>query len=233
MGDTQRQYLPALAFRALTPLYDPVIRWTMREDTFRERLVRQADVRAGHRVLDLGCGTGSLAVRLAQAAPGAEVVGIDPDPEVLRRAAGKAARAGVDVRFEEGSAESLPYGDGAFDRVVSSLVFHHLGPKAKRRAAAEIFRVLRPGGELHVADWGRPQNGAMRAAFFALQLLDGFATTAENVAGRLPDIFRQAGFTAVAERDRLATPFGTLALYSGARGAGAGRPLTRIRAEES
>ncbi len=233
MSPNQRPYLPALAFRALTPLYDPVIRWTMREDTFRERLVRHAGVRAGHRVLDLGCGTGSLAVRLAQAAPGAEVVGIDPDPEVLRRAAGKAARAGVDVRFEEGSAESLPFGDGSLDRVVSSLVFHHLAPEMKRRAAAEIFRVLRPGGELHVADWGRPQNGAMRAAFFALQLLDGFATTAENVAGRLPDIFRQAGFTAVAERDRLATPFGTLALYSGARGAGADRPLTRNRAEEA
>lgn len=229
MRSPPRQYLPALAFRSLTPLYDPVIRWTMREDTFRERLVRQAAVQPGHRVLDLGCGTGSLAIRLAEAAPGAEVVGIDPDPEVLRRARDKAARAGVEVRFEEGDATWLPYRDGTFDRVVSSLVFHHLGPEAKRRAAAEIVRVLCPGGELHVADWGRPQNAAMRAAFFALQLLDGFATTAENVAGRLPEIFREAGLGDARERNRLATVFGTLSLYSGERGP----RLTLVRAEES
>lgn len=219
-------FLPALSFRVLTPLYDPVLRWTMREDAFRERLVRQADIQASDRVLDLGCGTGSLALRLKRAAPEAVVTGVDPDPEVLRIAARKAAAAGLDVRFDAGDAGRLPHADGAFDRVMSSLVFHHLGPEMKRRAAAEAFRVLRPGGELHVADFGRPGNRLMRLAFLGIQLLDGFASTAENAAGALPDIFRAAGFTEVSERGTLSTMFGTLALYSARRRAGPGTNST-------
>ena len=149
--------------------------------------------------------------------PGAEVAGIDPDPGVLRLAAGKAGRAGLAVRFERGDATALPYADGSFHRVVTSLVFHHLGPEAKRAAAAEAFRVLRPGGALHVADRGRPRNALMRAAFLGVQVLDGFATTAENAAGRLPEIFRGAGFTDAGERAHLATVFGTLALPAARR----------------
>lgn len=213
----ERAYVPALSFRALTPLYDPVLRWTMREGVFRERLVRQAAVQTGDRVLDLGSGTGSLALLLKRVAPGAVVTGADPDPEVVRIAARKAAAAGLDVCFEVGDARCLPHADGAFDRVVLSLVFHHLGPEMKRRAAAEAFRVLRPGGELHVADFGRPQNRLMRLAFLGIQLLDGFATTAENAAGALRDIFRAAGFSDVRERGTLSTAFGTLALYSARR----------------
>jgi hypothetical protein len=72
---------------------------------------------------------------------------------------------------------------------------------------------LRPGGELHVADWGQAQNGAMRAAFLAVQLLDGFATTTENVRGALPHIFAAAGFEEVRQSAQYATLFGTLALY--------------------
>lgn len=149
---------------------------------------------------------------------------------MLRIAARKAGAAGLDVRFDIGDAGRLPHADGAFHRVVSSVVFHHLEPETKRRAAAEAFRVLRPGGELHVADFGRPQNRLMRLAFLGIQLLDGFATTAENAAGALPDIFRATGFSDVRERGTLSTAFGTLALYSARRPAEPGS--TRLWQED-
>lgn len=219
--DTRDGYLRALRFRALTPLYDALIRWTMPEDAFKRRLVGQADLAPGQRVLDLGCGTGTLTLLAKAVVPGAELVGIDPDADALEIARAKTLRAGLEIRFDRGSATALPYPDGGFDRALSSLVFHHLDPEGKRAAAREAYRVLRPGGALHVADWGRPHNPLMRAAFLGVQLVDGFATTAESVAGRLPGIFREAGFERVEERSRFMTAFGTLALYSAHKPGGA------------
>jgi SAM-dependent methyltransferase len=108
---------------------------------------------------------------------------------------------------------ALPFETGSFDRVVSSLVFHHLSTEQKQQTLAGIRRVLRPGGELHVADWGAAQNVLMRIAFLGVQLLDGFASTADNVAGRLVPLMREAGFLAVEQTHAEMTLFGTLALY--------------------
>lgn len=130
------------------------------------------------------------------------------------------------VLREAGDAGRLPHAGGAFDRVMSSLVFHHTGPEMKRRTAAEAFRVLRPGGEPHVADFGRPRNRLMRLAFPEIQLLDGFATPAGNAAGALPDVFSAAGLTEVRERGTLWTIFGMLALYSARRRAEPGTNST-------
>ena len=74
------RYIPALGFAWLTSFYDPVVRWTTREATFKTLLVEQADIRAGHRVLDLGCGTGTLTMMLKRRQPAAAIVGIDGDP---------------------------------------------------------------------------------------------------------------------------------------------------------
>jgi len=214
---TEAPYVPALGFAALTRLYDPVLRATLREDVFKRALVAQAAATSGSRVLDLGAGTGTLTMLLQRAAPGATVVGVDGDPDILALARRKASAAELVLRFDHGMADALPYDDGSFDRVVSSLLFHHLTPAVKRRALAEAHRVLAPGGELHVADWGRPQNALMRVLFVGIQLLDGFATTAENVDGMLPDLFREAGFHDVRETRAFATVFGTIALYRGRR----------------
>jgi len=93
-----------------------------------------------------------------------------------------------------------------------SLLLHHLGPDAKRSALADARRVLRPGGRLHVADWGRPHDPIMRGAFFVLQAIDGFANTRDHAAGRLPAMIAAAGFADVTSYARLRTAFGTLEL---------------------
>jgi ubiquinone/menaquinone biosynthesis C-methylase UbiE len=217
MPTESRGYLPALRFSALTRLYDPVVRMTSREARFKELLVEQAEPAAGQRILDVGCGTGTLAIQLKQREPGAEVAGLDADPEMLARAHRKAEEAGVELELTEGFSTELPYEDGSFDRVLSTLFFHHLDPEPKRVTAREIARVLRPGGELHVADWGRPSDPAMAVAFLGIRLLDGFENTADNVHGDLPGIFEDAGLEQAKETNRLRTVLGTLALYRAER----------------
>lgn len=213
MARNRAEYIPALGFQWLTCFYDPVIRWTVRESTFKARLLQQARIERGHRVLDLGCGTGTLTILIKSHHPRAQVIGLDADPKVLEIARSKAARAGLDITLDHGMAFELPYPDHFFDRVVSSLLFHHLTREKKERTSKEIFRVLRLGGELHIADWGKPQNWLMRVAFLWVQLLDGFETTADNVHGWLPELFRAAGFEGVQETARYATIVGTLSLY--------------------
>ena len=209
-GESRDAYIPALKFDWLTPLYDPVLTWVMREDTFKRHLVQQARIERGHRALDLGCGTATLTVMIKQLHPEAEVVGLDGDPRVLEIARVKAAKAGVDVRLDQGMAFALPYPDGALDRVLSSLLFHHLQQKDKKRTLREVFRVLRPGGELHVADLGKPQNGLMYAVALVMAR---FEEASDNIAGLLPEMMRGAGFEEVEETARCVTAFGTVALY--------------------
>ena len=210
---TDASYVPALGYRWLTRFYDPVLAWLLKEEKFKALLVEQAAPRPRQRVLDLGCGTGTLTLMLKRACPEAAVVGLDGDPETLTVAREKAKAAGVDIELREGMAFDPPFPEGTFDRVVSSLLFHHLMRENKKRTLAAVRRLLRPGGELHVADWGEAKSPLMRFAFLGVQLLDGFETTADNVAGRLVPMIEEAGFVGVAETHHEPTLFGTLSLY--------------------
>ncbi|HKQ30678.1 MAG TPA: methyltransferase domain-containing protein [Burkholderiales bacterium] len=211
-------YVPALGYDFLTRLYDPVLAATTRERTFKERLIRQAAIAPGASVLDVGCGTGTLALWIKQAQPSAQVAGLDGDPAALAIARRKIARAGVAVRFDTALSDAMPYAALSFDRVVSSLFFHHLRRDAKQRTFAEIHRVLKIGGELHIADWGLPSRPWRRLLFYPVQWLDGTETTRDNIDGHLPQLLADGGFVNVRERGIVETVFGTLALYSAERG---------------
>lgn len=141
--------------------YDLKLWWASRgrEHVFRDRQVELARIAPGEAVLDLGCGTGTLAIAAAKAAgPTGSVHGIDPSSELLARADKKARRAGVAVTFHTGTGEELPFGDASFDAVLCTLVFHHLSAQSTHDTIAEIIRVLRPGGRLLVVDIGGKQD---------------------------------------------------------------------------
>lgn len=207
-------YVPGLRFHFLTPLYDAVLAHGLHDRSLKQRLVTQARITADHRLLDLGCGTGTLLTELHTRHPAAKAIGVDADVPMLVRARQKLAAAGMRADVSRGLAEQLPFRTSAFDRVLSTFLFHHLPSASKLKTLAEVRRVIRPGGELHLMDWGPPQNAAMRAAFLPVRMLDGFANTADNAAGRLPRMMEEVGFAEIREVHRQATVLGTVAFYS-------------------
>lgn len=212
-----RSFVPALGWGWLTGFYDPVVRLTTRESTVKRALLTAAQLRGARTVLDVGCGTGTLLVSAGTQRPDLDLVGIDIDPRVLAIGHEKTRKAGARIALVRASADGLPFEDGSFDRAVSSLFFHHLDRLTKEAVAAELLRVLVPGGELHVADWGPAANVLMRVLFLPVRMLDGLTNTRDNVRGELPRIFETAGFENVGTGRRFATVFGTLALSHGRR----------------
>jgi len=206
-------YIPALSYDWLTFLYDPVVRLTTREGKFKKALLEAAQLRAGQQVLDLACGTGTLAILIKQTHQDVVVTGVDGDAKILETARKKVSQANVKIAFDEALSYELPYPDETFDRVVSSLFFHHLTRKNKMRTFSEIKRVLVKGGELHIADWGMPHNALMKAASRGIQLLDGAETTSDNFEGLLPSLLEQAGFENIEETGYFNSLFGTIRLH--------------------
>lgn len=142
--------------------------------------------------------------------PNTEVVGLDGDPQVLTIAQSKARKAGVHIAFDLGTAVQLPYADESFDRVLASLLIHHLVTEDKQRTFGEAYRVLRPGGELHVLDFGKPRNVWARLVSVIMRRLE---RTSEAFAGLLGEMMGRTGFTKVEESTHMTTVFGTLYFY--------------------
>ncbi len=208
-----KPFIPAAGRDFLLPLYDPLTR-LLGGDRVRARLLERADVRPGDRVLDLGAGTGALSIALKRRHPEASVVGIDPDPKALARARAKAAQAGLEIDFREAYGDALPFADASFERVVSSLVLHHLTTEVKEAALREAHRVLAPGGTLHVLDFGPPRSRLQRALG---HLIHSPGELGDNVGGRIPALMQRAGFANAREAGYWGTAFGTVSLFAGER----------------
>jgi ubiquinone/menaquinone biosynthesis C-methylase UbiE len=211
--NNSNKYIPALSFAWLTPLYDPLLKWVMREETFKRKLIDQADILPGMKVLDLGCGTGTLTLMIKDAHPNVRVTGMDGDPQVLAIARDKSR--GINIQWDEGLAASLPYPDSTFDRVVTSLVIHHLTQDDKLRAFKEMYRVLNLDGELHVLDFGAPHSSLAR---FMTRYMRRLEEVADNFDGMLPQFMEDAGFGSVAEAEYFLTVFGPLSLWRAVKG---------------
>jgi len=213
MSKSSDEYVPSLKYDRLTSLYDSVQKWTFPELSSQSKLMNQSTIERGSNVLDIGCGSATLTNLIKKNHPDAIVVGLDADPKVLEIAKKKAVKDNLDIRFDQGFSNQLPYDNESFDVVFSSLLFHHLTKDKKIKTLKEVFRVLRPGGEFHVADWGKPQNVFMRIAFLPVQLLDGFETTSDNVKGLLPKLFLNAGFNEIQQTAKYTAMFGTFLLH--------------------
>lgn len=215
---TAKGYVPALGYHGLTGLYDRVVAVTMREAIWRAQFVRLIAPGAGEGILDIGCGTGSLAVALAQAEPAAQITGIDPDAAMLEVARQRATAAGVTVELVAGLAQDAAR-TGAlagrrFDKIVSSLVFHHLDEGTKRTVLGTMHGLLeRRYGRVIILDWGAMPGILTRLRFLPVQLLDGFDNTRANVEGQMPELLAEAGFRVIATPWTFETAFGPLATW--------------------
>ena len=210
---TESEFTPALGYSALTPFYDGAIRLLTREAVWRGMLLDAIGPRDGEAILDAGCGTGSLAVEIKRRAPRAHVVGLDPDPDALARASAKAAGAGVDIEWRHGFARDCAAFSGEFDQTVSSLVLHQIPLGEKRAGLLGMFKAVRSGGTVHIADYCRQPSVLSRQLFRFIQLLDGFDNTQPNVEGAVERLLAEAAGTPVKPHAVLSTPTGAISLF--------------------
>ncbi len=206
MTSVRRSYLPAAGKDWLLPLYDPLVK-LIGGDRIRKVLLDQADLRPHDRVLDVGCGTGTLGLLIKRLYPGVEAVGLDPDPKALTRARRKARKAAVAIQFDQGFSDDLPYHDSSFDRVFSSFMFHHLAPEEKEKTLREVRRVLKPGGTLHLVDFTESESDVRGSL---VRVPHSSERMKDNSEERILILLRQAGFLRASRLTGGAMLFGQL-----------------------
>ncbi len=201
----ERRYLPAANLDLFLPAYDPIMKLLGYRRALAP-LVSQADLQAGHAVLDIGCGTGAVAILVKQRYPDASVIGVDPDPLALVRAARNAARAGVAVRFDRGFADTLDYPSAGFDRVFSSMMLHHVRRADRFNTFTEVRRVLKPGGRLEILDFAGGTHSLLA------HVLHGRRASAA-VSERLLAGLHEAGFVNARQLGTRSTIAGAIGYY--------------------
>ncbi|MEU6586473.1 methyltransferase domain-containing protein [Nocardia sp. NPDC046763] len=191
-------------YRLLTDVY-----FLGRAGSLTRHFATTSGIRPGDHALDLGCGPGRLANELArQAGPDGRAVGVDPSPQMIAYAT---AHAALNCSFDLGAAQSLPYPDASFDVATSTFAMHHIAESERKTALAGVFRVLRPGGRLLLADT-HPTSGLRGLAIRAMAQLAAHRAGGQghshdgDAAGdplsavdirRYRDVLTDIGFTAV------------------------------------
>lgn len=207
-----RDFTPAVP---LLWAYDPIVAAFTREDRWRSALLRQLHPVEGDVIADVGCGTASFLALLGKTAGQAKLIGIDPDDRILLKARAKLDAAGVAADLRRGylrEVDTLLSGTGVA-KIVSSLVFHQVPLAEKRAGLVAMHRVLPPGGQLHIADYGLQRTRLMRSLFRMVQIVDGFEDTQPNADGRLPGLMAEAGFIDISETAVIPTATGSISVY--------------------
>lgn len=210
---SEQGFTPALGRAEWTGFYDTAIAIATREGRWRRALLDAIAPQSGELILDVGCGTGTMLLALKARAPGARLVGLDPDPDVLARAEKKMRGRIDDIVLLTGFARDAARQVRDADKVYSSLVFHQVPMAEKRSGFEAILDALKPGGVFHLCDYGLQRTPLMRQLFKQVQNLDGFENTEPNARGVLPALLVQAGFDEVEERTIIPTPTGSISLY--------------------
>ncbi len=221
-------FTPALGFSALTPFYDRVIRSMTRESVWRTRLVGHIAAKPGETILDIGSGTGTLAIAIDEGQPACSVMGMDPDPAVVELAKAKAKRSGSKAKFAVGEfGKDLRPSQHPADKITCSLVLHQVSLVEKRRLFRAMFDGLKPGGQLFIADYGHQTSLSMRLGYrLTVQMLDGKTNTQPNADGVLPQLIAEAGFQKIRSLDCFTTVTGSIEIIRAEKSAdAAGRQL--------
>ena len=208
----RKPFVPALGFHWLTALYDPLIRSWSAAARVRRSVIDALDLRAGMRILELGAGPGRLAIQIKRDHSEVLIDAVDIDHRMVANAKHNAAGAGVDIDFREADMTCLANA-ATYDRIYSTMTFHHLLPAAKLDALAGARRALAPGGRFVVADFGRPRDPLQWALFSWIQQpLDGFQNTRPHRDGRFEQALRDA-FAGVRSAGVWRTVAGTVELF--------------------
>ncbi len=203
-------FIPALKYRILTPIYDTFLRVVMKETEIKTRLIMQLSPEDNERILDFGCGTGTLMLMIKKTRPGCVVYGIDIDPQVLEIAEKKSHHEGVEVHLILYNGITLPFADETIDKVVTSFVLHHLSTEEKFRIFKEIYRVLKKSGEMHILDFGIQRTFYTRLLTSVTKL---FEPIEDNILGKIPEYLVISGFENVEELHSENTLVGAVSFY--------------------
>jgi ubiquinone/menaquinone biosynthesis C-methylase UbiE len=191
------KYIPTLSIDALTPYFDFLSNLFGFGDALKQRVLNLAAIKDGGHILDVGAGTGSLAILAKKQHPHAEVVGVEPDEQALNIAKRKVETSDVQISLIQAGAERLPFSPASFDVVVSTLVFHHLPTEIKKQALTEIYRVLQDNGSFLLADFGEAKGVflGILAGIVKMTRLPESKTAQDNLDGKIPTFMREAGFS--------------------------------------
>ncbi len=212
---TENEYVPVLRYRLLTPFYDAAIALLTRETTWRKAVLEALAPKPEERILDIGCGTGSLLALIKQQEPRARLFGIDPDPEIVAKAKSKLDDAGdIEVINDMGDALDRHFEPDSLDAVVITLVLHQVPVGGKEAIIHTAFRALKPGGRLIIGDYAIQPTWLMRQCFKIIQTLDGYELTQPNADGILTELAEKAGFSGVDLEAEVNTPTGAISVIS-------------------
>lgn len=222
-------YVPVLRYRVLTPLYDAAIAMLTREKRWRSAVLSSLDPKLGEKIVDIGCGTGSLLGLIQSRGPAALLFGVDPDPEIVARAKKKlGADSDITLINEMGDVLDDHFEAGSVDAVVITLVLHQVPLHGKDAIIRAAFRVLKPNGKLIIGDYGIQPNWLMKQCFKIIQNLDGYDLTQPNADGVLPDLASKAGFSDVVTTAMIKTPTGAISVIVAKHGDGGLSPLPLV-----
>jgi ubiquinone/menaquinone biosynthesis C-methylase UbiE len=191
----KEKFKPALAYHFLTPIYDRFNSALGFGKPFIWRVIDIAELKKDHKVLDVGTGTGIFILEAIQRYPEIKITGVDPDKNALHIAQSKLKAMGRKANLVQGYAQELPFPDGSFDVVVSTLAFHHMPDEVKHDAIKEIRRVLTKHGRFILADFGKPQTVTSRILLNLGSIFDGRANMVANLEGKIPELLANVGFT--------------------------------------
>ena len=209
-------FTPALAFQPLTRLYDFLLAATFPEKKIKQALIDQMNLSGEEIILDFGCGTGTLAIMIKEQFPSVTIRGLDVDPKILAIAERKIASKMLNIQLHEYDGENFPFlGYQHFDKIVSTLAFHHIPTAVKRKIIPQLYKLIKPDGQIFIADFGRPRNLYQKVIFRLLRRFDGIDNTHVNAEGLLPDFIKAGGFKAVDLVRSYNTIFGSIDLIIG------------------